>query len=349
MFADTLTNEQLSLTPPTAADAAEIFSICQDETIQNWTTVPSPYTFNDAETFIEKARTDWDDGTACTWLIRKLCSDDCEPSPILGCIFISRDDVVGEIGYWTRAEYRNQGIITEAVNIVVDYAFNVLKLQSILWRSVVQEGKNNWASYKPVWKAGFKLGGVIPKMSSYRGKATDFMVATLSADDPRTPVTAWRGPDDTHPAFPDPRDPEALVRQFHETYGMPIAADTPNVDTDRIHLRLNLIAEEFTELIGAAYGAKAREILENAWKEAGDHDDHARDTVEVADALGDLIYVIYGAALEFGLPMENVLAVIQASNLSKLGADGKPIYREDGKVMKGPNYFPPDIKKVLGL
>lgn len=151
------------------------------------------------------------------------------------------------------------------------------------------------------------------------------------------------------PPIPNPRDPEALVRQFHETYGMPIASDTPDVDCERIHLRLNLIAEEFTELIGAAYGTKARETLEAAWKKACEQDDGTRDTVEVADALGDLIYVIYGASLEFGLPMEKVLAEIQASNLSKLGADGKPIYREDGKVMKGPNYFPPDIKKVLGL
>ncbi|MBR5950522.1 MAG: nucleoside triphosphate pyrophosphohydrolase family protein [Actinomycetaceae bacterium] len=151
------------------------------------------------------------------------------------------------------------------------------------------------------------------------------------------------------PTIPNPRDPEALVRQFHETYAMPIAADTPNVDTERIHLRLNLIAEEFTELIGAAYGTKARTTLEEAWAQACEQDENARDTVEVADALGDLIYVIYGAALEFGLPMDKVLAEIQASNLSKLGADGKPIYREDGKVMKGPNYFPPNIKKVLGL
>ena len=66
-------------------------------------------------------------------------------------------------------------------------------------------------------------------------------------------------------------------------------------------------------------------------------------------ALGDIVYVVYGMALELGIPLAEVLAEIQASNLSKLGSDGKPVYREDGKVLKGPDYFPPDIPKALGL
>ena len=61
------------------------------------------------------------------------------------------------------------------------------------------------------------------------------------------------------------------------------------------------------------------------------------------------MYVIYGMALELGIPMADVLAEVQASNLSKLGADGRPIYREDGKVLKGPNFFNPDIPRALGL
>lgn len=148
---------------------------------------------------------------------------------------------------------------------------------------------------------------------------------------------------------PDPHKPEELVRQFHETYGLPIVSDGPNVDRDRIHMRLALIAEEFAELIGAAYGPNAREITEAAFIEARESDDSTRDTVEVADALGDLIYVIYGMALEMGIPLADVLREIQASNLSKLDADGNPIYRQDGKVMKGPNFFSPNIKKVLGF
>ena len=106
---------------------------------------------------------------------------------------------------------------------------------------------------------------------------------------------------------------------------MPIATDGPRADRDRIHMRLGLIAEEFSELIGAAYGPQSRATLETAWKQAQQQDEHVRDTVEVADALGDLVYVTYGAALELGIPMEALLAEIQASNLSKLGEDGKPI------------------------
>ena len=76
-------------------------------------------------------------------------------------------------------------------------------------------------------------------------------------------------------------------------------------------------------------------------------DDGTRDTVETADALADLIYVIYGMALETGIDLAAVLAEVQRSNMSKLGADGKPVYREDGKVLKGPGYFPPNVEAVL--
>ncbi|MDY5585035.1 MAG: nucleoside triphosphate pyrophosphohydrolase family protein [Arcanobacterium sp.] len=147
----------------------------------------------------------------------------------------------------------------------------------------------------------------------------------------------------------DANRPEDLVRQFHETYGLPIMNDTPNVNRERVHMRMSLIAEEFAELMGAVYGQKARSIIESATTEAITTDDVTRDTIETADALGDLIYVIYGMALEMGIPLAAVLNEIQASNMSKLGADGKPIYREDGKVLKGPDFFAPDIAKVLGL
>lgn len=148
--------------------------------------------------------------------------------------------------------------------------------------------------------------------------------------------------------LPDSRQPELLVRQFHETYNLPVV-DHPNVDRDRVHMRMALIAEEFAELVGAVYGKDARATIEDAYASAVKADDNTRDTVETADALGDLVYVVYGMALEMGIPLSDVLAEIQASNMSKLGSDGLPIYREDGKVLKGPGFFAPDIKKVLGL
>lgn len=143
------------------------------------------------------------------------------------------------------------------------------------------------------------------------------------------------------------RDPEALVRAFHATYAVPVAQDAPSVDRDRVHMRMALIGEEFAELVTAVYGQAAGAVVGDAVTAAVATDDGTRDVVEAADALGDLVYVIYGMALECGIDLPDVLAEIQASNLSKLGADGKPIYREDGKVLKGPGYFPPNVAAVL--
>lgn len=147
----------------------------------------------------------------------------------------------------------------------------------------------------------------------------------------------------------EPVDPGDLVGEFHQTYSVPVAEDGADVDRDRIHLRMALIAEEFAELVAAVYGPTAEKIVTRAFTRAVAADDGARDTVGAADALGDLVYVIYGMALETGIPLNAVLNEIQASNLSKLGEDGEPIYREDGKVLKGPGYFPPDVAGALAL
>lgn len=147
--------------------------------------------------------------------------------------------------------------------------------------------------------------------------------------------------------LPDSRDPEALVRQFHQVYHLPIKTDGPDVTGDRIHMRLSLIVEETTELIRALYGKAAAQRVQQAVSDLPQLDEGERDLVEVADALADLVYVVYGMALELGISLPSVLAEVQASNLSKLGADGKPIYREDGKVLKGPGFFPPNIERAL--
>ena len=92
-----------------------------------------------------------------------------------------------------------------------------------------------------------------------------------------------------------------------------------------------------------------RDQVEAAYARAVADDDGERDTVAAADALADLVYVVYGMALETGIDLAAVLAEVQRSNMSKLGADGRPVYREDGKVLKGPGYFPPDVAGVLGI
>ena len=119
------------------------------------------------------------------------------------------------------------------------------------------------------------------------------------------------------------------VREFHETYGLPVES-VPNISDQKTNdLRINLIAEELEEL---------QEALMN------------NDIVETLDALIDLQYVLDGAFLSFGLHdvKEIAFAEVHRSNMSKLGEDGKPIRREsDGKVMKGPNYFVPDMSQFI--
>lgn len=133
-----------------------------------------------------------------------------------------------------------------------------------------------------------------------------------------------------------------LVREFHETYGVPVAESPGVPPTDRVKLRLELILEEVHELM-AACGldidwqiASIRYYL----KESGNLSVHLPS---VADALTDIAYVVEGAALEFGLDSQACLKEVHRSNMSKLGEDGKPIYRADGKVLKGPSFTPPDF------
>lgn len=159
------------------------------------------------------------------------------------------------------------------------------------------------------------------------------------------------------------------VKEFHEAFGHPVrktgaTASPEDVSTDTLNLRMGLIAEEFIELIEAAYGKLQADIIAGAWESVvtfnkggldkdKSTDSFNRDLVEIADALGDLKYVINGMALVMGIPLEEVEKEIQKSNMSKLGADGKPIYSDGtdgyplGKILKGPNFFTPDVKKVL--
>ena len=119
------------------------------------------------------------------------------------------------------------------------------------------------------------------------------------------------------------------VQKFHETFGLGVSyemkADLGNSKND---LRFELMREENEEYL---------EAVRN------------NDIVETADALGDMLYILCGTILEHGLQhkIEEVFDEIQNSNMSKLGANGKPIYREDGKVMKGPDYFKPNFEEIL--
>lgn len=136
--------------------------------------------------------------------------------------------------------------------------------------------------------------------------------------------------------------------------------DPENISEDRLHLKLALIAEEFIELIEAAYGPASGKILKAAWLEAQAADEGLRDLVEVADALADLDYVANGLAIEAGIPLDAIFSEVHRSNMSKLGEDGKPVISDGvtpaaydgevkpkGKIVKGPNYSEPDILAIL--
>lgn len=117
-----------------------------------------------------------------------------------------------------------------------------------------------------------------------------------------------------------------MVREFMITFGQKVK-DSPKLPPkDVTKLRVRLIQEELHELIEAIQD---------------------KDIVEVADALTDILYVTYGAGLAFGIDLDACFAEVQRSNMTKLGADGKPVYRADGKIKKGPNYQEPDLKKIL--
>jgi predicted HAD superfamily Cof-like phosphohydrolase len=125
------------------------------------------------------------------------------------------------------------------------------------------------------------------------------------------------------------KDKIKAVQQFHEAFKIGYRTiPKANLGEAKNTLRFDLMKEENEEYFEAA---------------------QSDDLIEVADALGDMLYILCGTIIEHGLQhkIEEVFNEIQRSNMSKLGANGEPIYRQDGKVMKGPNYFKPDIRSIL--
>ena len=116
------------------------------------------------------------------------------------------------------------------------------------------------------------------------------------------------------------------VKKFMQTFGQEVKPKSEFPSDKVVKLRYDLIKEELDEFAQA---------IKN------------KDIVEVADSLTDILYVTYGAGIAFGIDLDKCFDEVQRSNMSKLGEDGKPIYNENGKVMKGPKYFQPDLKKFI--
>jgi len=117
------------------------------------------------------------------------------------------------------------------------------------------------------------------------------------------------------------------VGDFMEAFGQSVEMEPTWPDFNTRELRLELIQEELDELSDAVAD---------------------RDMIQIADALTDLLYVVYGAGHSFGIDLDECFEEVHRSNMSKLGENGRPIHREDGKVMKGPGYFEPDLEGILG-
>ncbi len=121
-----------------------------------------------------------------------------------------------------------------------------------------------------------------------------------------------------------------MVAEFHTAFNMADPQDYKQLTPEQYELRHRLMEEENAEYLESC---------------------HNDDLVGIADALGDQLYILYGTILKHGLQdrIEEVFTEIHRSNMSKLDINGKPILREDGKILKGPDYFKPDIKKILGV
>lgn len=121
--------------------------------------------------------------------------------------------------------------------------------------------------------------------------------------------------------------PQSLVEEFHLAFGLPISSEpTIDIPPTLAHLRIKLVQEEASELVDAITRA---------------------DLAGIAGELADLLYVTYGTALTFGIDLDMAVEEIHRSNMSKLDAEGNPLIRDDGKVIKGPSYEPPNLERVI--
>jgi len=117
-----------------------------------------------------------------------------------------------------------------------------------------------------------------------------------------------------------------MVHEFHRVYDCNISDEPSLPGKEERALRISLLKEEYNEYIQA---------------------EKIGDLVEIADALADMLYIINGTCVSYGIPIEEIFAEVHASNMSKLDENGQVIRREDGKVLKGPNYFKPKIKEIM--
>lgn len=186
-----LGNERLRLSRPTVRDVDAITRACQDPQVAAWVTVPSPYDRSDAESFLRHVvGPGWDNGTELVWAMREPLG---APEPggdgdLLGMIGLHGvGDGTAEIGYWVAPWARGRGTAQQAVELVLDHAFDGLDLLRVTWQAFV----GNWPSRRVAWRAGFRVEGTVRLHGLQRGVRRDSWVGTLLREDPRVPAQPW--------------------------------------------------------------------------------------------------------------------------------------------------------------
>ncbi|BDZ38975.1 GNAT family N-acetyltransferase [Microbacterium suwonense] len=177
-----LRTQRLVLSIPSEADLDAITAACQDPEVSRWTTVPSPYSRDDAEAFVGLVASWWTEGVETVWAIRR----DDALAGMIGLHRITQHPHGGEaeIGYWGTAAHRGQGVVGEAGRAVIDFAFGELGLARLAWRAVV----GNVSSARTARGLGFRYEGTVRQgLTSPRGR-DDGWIAGLLASDDRTPV-----------------------------------------------------------------------------------------------------------------------------------------------------------------
>ena len=321
-----LVTKRLVLTFLNENDVADITDACQDPSIAAFTRCPSPYTRKNAEEFVHKyAPSLRAEGTA-VWSIRNH-----QGEFVAVVDFHNKEGRGAELGYWLAAEQRGHGYMVEAAEAALVAARDHLGLEFAHLRIEI----SNTASLRTARSLGFDFHGVLPGSIYMKGTHRDAHYGTRWLIARQPPVVA--------------ADPLEMVRQFHESFRLPIRTGPVDAAVPETAARWQFIAEEFCELLEAIHGSEAVTKVRNEIKvlAAGPADLSVVDTLAATDAVADLLYVLYGMVLETNIPIRQVLAEVHRANMSKLGPDGKPVLRADGKVLKGPHYRAPRLGPIL--
>lgn len=344
-----LRGNRVLLTPVLPEDTERVYDACQDAQFARWLPwARGDYTWEMATDFVScVAPQSWENGIPI-WAIRPLDKRG-NPGELAGVIDVRPhgEGATKEVGFWMHRDAQHKGLMTEANRLVARAAFEEMGVTRLV--HLAEVGNNS--SRRIARNLGFIPEGIrrIP-VANETSVETQWQSALLKSDWERIEG------DTTSPEFPGvppasvlPGDrPADLVSEFHAVYHMPnvvAQGGEASLVFDRLGMRMALIAEEVTELVEAVYGPQAAKQVEAVF--VGLSDEGRRDVIEAADALADLVYVIYGMALEAGIDLDAVLAEVHSSNLSKLMPDGSVKRREDGKILKGPNFREPDIASVL--